>query len=96
MEKCDDKKCPIHGHLKTRGLAIIGIVKSAKAKHTASIEKPYLNFVPKYERYERRKTRISVHIPSCMEIKVGDKVRVQECRKLSKTKSFVITEILKK
>ena len=94
--ECTDKKCPVHGNVKTRGSIIKGIVKTAKAKHTATIEKPYLKFVPKYERYERRKTRISVHVPGCMEIKVGDRVLVKECRKLSKTKNFVITEKLEK
>jgi small subunit ribosomal protein S17 len=93
--ECSDPNCPIHGHLKTRGLAVIGTVKSAKARKTAAIEKAYLKFVPKYERYERRKTRISVHVPECIEVKVGDKVRVKECKKISKTKAFVIVEVIK-
>ena len=95
MAECKDENCPIHGKLSTRGFEIIGTVKSTKAKKTATIEKPYLKFIPKYERYERRKTRISAHVPECMEIKVGDKVKAKECRKLSKTKNFVIIEVIK-
>ena len=96
MTECTDKKCPIHGHVKTRGSTVIGTVKNSKTKYTALVIRDYLHFIPKYERYERRRTKINAHIPGCMNVKVGDKVKLRECRKLSKTKSFVITEILKK
>lgn len=73
-----------------------GKVVSDKPKNTVIVEREYLHYVPKYERYERRKTRINVHKPSCMDIKVGDRVRIAECKKISKTKSFVILEKIKK
>ena len=96
MAECDDKNCPVHGNLKVRGARINGVVVSTKPKKTAIIEREYLKYVPKYDRYERRKTHISVHLPPCITVKVGDKVRVGECRKVSKTKSFVVLELLKK
>ena len=91
-EECNDESCPKHGNLRVRGAVIEGVVVSDKAKNTVIVEREYLNFIPKYERYERRKTRISVHKPPCMEIHVGDKVRIGECRKISKTKCFVVIE----
>jgi len=71
-------------------------VVSNKPKNTVVVEREYLHFVPKYERYERRKSRINAHKPECMEINVGDKVKIGECKKISKTKSFVVIEKVQK
>lgn len=90
MVKCEDKNCPVHGKLSVRGGIVEGKVVSNKPKNTVIIEREYLYYVPKYERYERRKTRINVHKPPCMDIKVGDVIKAGECRKVSKTKSFVV------
>ena len=92
MQQCEDKNCPKHGTLKVRGAVIEGIVVSDKPKNTIIVQKEYLYYVPKYERYERRRTKVNAHKPSCMEVKVGDKVRIGECRKVSKTKTFVLIE----
>ena len=50
----------------------------------------------KFERYEKRRTRIKVHNPECINAKEGDIVKISECRPLSKTKNFVIIENLGK
>ncbi|MEM3412170.1 MAG: 30S ribosomal protein S17 [archaeon] len=92
MESCKDKNCPIHGELRVRGQILEGVVVSNKPKKTVIVERDYLLYVPKYERYERRKSKISAHCPECVDIKVGDKVRIGECRKISKTKAFVVLE----
>jgi len=93
-KECKDEKCPFHGHLKIRGKILEGIVVSAKTPRTVIIERDYLHYVPKYERYERRRSRISAYNPECINAKEGDKVRIAECRPLSKTKSFVVIEVL--
>ncbi len=92
---CEDVNCPFHGVLGVRGQVVEGKVVSSKAQRTAVIEREYFHFIPKYERYERRHSRIVVHKPDCMDVKVGDKVKLAECRPLSKTKHFVIVEVLK-
>jgi small subunit ribosomal protein S17 len=93
MQKCEDINCPKHGTLSVRGIVIEGLVVSNKPKNTVIVEREYLTHIPKYERYERRKTRIAAHRPPCMEdIQTGDYVRLGECRKVSKTKSFVVIE----
>lgn len=94
-EKCEDKNCPIHGSLKTRGRVFTGIVKSDKMSRTAVIEFERMFYLPKYERYERRRTRFKAHNPDCISARTGDNVRVMECRPLSKTKNFVIIEKIK-
>lgn len=89
---CDDKHCPFHGTLPVRGQVIDGVVVSVKMQNTAVVEKNYLKYDQKYERYEKRTSRYSVHNPPCLGIKVGDEVRIMECRSISKTVSFVIVE----
>jgi small subunit ribosomal protein S17 len=61
---------------------------------TAIIRRDYLQYVPKFKRYERRHSHVPAHNPSCLTIKENDKVKVAECRPISKTVSFVIVEKL--
>jgi small subunit ribosomal protein S17 len=88
--KCEDKHCPWHGRLAIRGRVFNGVVRSAKSHQTVVVEWGYHKFVPKYERYERRKSRVAAHNPECIKAKEGDGVVVAECKPLSKTKHFVI------
>jgi len=90
--KCEDDKCPWHGHLKVRGRVFRGVVVSDRAARTAIVEWDYYNYIPKYERYERRKTRISAFNPACINARIGDTVTIGECRPISKTKRFVVIE----
>jgi len=89
-EKCESNDCPFHGNLKIRGKILKGKVVSLDPENTAIIERRYLKFVKKYERYERRKKKISVHKPKCIKLKEGDEVMVAECRPISKTKRHVV------
>ncbi len=91
-QNCKDIKCPFHGKLSLRGRSFKGIVVSIKARRTATIEFGRLNFLKKYERYEKKRTRLKVHNPDCIDAKEGWLVQVMECRPLSKTKNFVIIE----
>jgi len=94
-EKCSDKNCPFHGTLPLRGKILKGKVVSDKMQGSVVVERTYLNYVPKYERYERRHTRITAHNPTCINAKKGDRVKIAECRALSKTKHFVVIELMK-
>lgn len=82
--------------MKTRGAEFVGKIVSDGAKKTAIVERNYTLYIYKYERYLRRRSRIPAHNPDCMAAKIGDTVRIAESRKLSKTKSFVITAIVKR
>ncbi|MCL5238894.1 MAG: 30S ribosomal protein S17 [Candidatus Marsarchaeota archaeon] len=93
--KCDDPRCPIHGQLKTRGTRLAGLVVSSKAKRTAIVEIDYTIYLYKYERYLRKHSRIAAHNSDCIGAKAGDTVNLAETRRISKTKSFAITGILK-
>lgn len=94
-KSCDDKNCPFHGKLKIRGRVMSGEIVSAKMRRTAVFNIERRHYLPKYERHEKRRTRLKVHNPDCISVKLGDKVRIAECRPLSKTKKFVIIEKIK-
>ena len=91
---CKDTKCPFHGNLSVRGRQFTGTIVSTKMRKTAVIEfeRPY--FLKKYERYEKRRTKLKVHNPECINAKDGDIVNVMECRPLSKAKKFTIIKSL--
>jgi len=91
-ETCEDKCCPYHGSLSIRGQIITGIVSSVKMKDSILVEKEYSRYVPKYERYEKRTSKYAAHCPPCIKLNAGDRVRIAECRPLSKTISFVAIE----
>jgi len=87
---CTDKNCPFHGDLTVRGAVFECRVESNRMNRTATVVREVAKWVPKYERYEREKTRIHAHVPPCIQIKEGDDVLVAECRPISKTVSFVV------
>jgi small subunit ribosomal protein S17 len=89
---CTDIHCPFHGKLPIRGQIIKGIVSSNKMQHSILVKREYTHLVQKYERYEKRTTTFAAHCPPCITVKIGDKVRIAECRPLSKTISFVTIE----
>ncbi|MBR9678371.1 MAG: 30S ribosomal protein S17 [Nanoarchaeota archaeon] len=91
-DKCTDKKCPFHGNLKVRGRTFQGTVASTKMNKSAVITWSRVVKIPKYERYMRKKTRVTAHVSPCMQIKEGDKVLIGETRPISKTKKFVVLQ----
>lgn len=93
-EPCNDSNCPFHGTTKIRGRILKGVVVNKNSKNTVIIRRDYVQFIKKYQRYERRNVRLACHLPECLdnEINVGDMVRVGESRKLSKTKAFIVLD----
>ncbi|UCB61539.1 MAG: 30S ribosomal protein S17 [Candidatus Bathyarchaeota archaeon] len=92
-KSCDDPNCPFHGSLSVRGRSLDGLVVSAEMDKTAIIRRDYLHYVPKYKRYERRKSHIPAHNPPCLNAKEGEQVKIAECRPISKTVAFVVVAI---
>ena len=91
-DSCNDRNCPFHGSLPVRGQILTGTVVSDKMKGSIQIRRNYMHYVPKYERYEKRTAKYIAHCPPCIKVQQGDKVRIAECRPLSKTISFVTIE----
>ena len=78
--------------LSVRGNKFVGVVTKAKMPKTVTVEWTRYVYIPKYERYEKRKSKIKAHDE--LGVKEGDVVLVGETRKISKTKSFVILKVL--
>lgn len=95
-QTCNDVYCPFHSNLSLRGALLEGRVISSKTVKTVVVEREYLHYIPKYERYERRRSKIAAHNPPCIAAKEGDWVRIAECRPISKTKHFVVIQKLSK
>lgn len=95
VETCKDRDCPFHGNLKTRGKTFKGTVISKNKKRLA-IEFERMVYIRKYERYAHTKSKVHARLPECMEkeIQVGDLIKIQECRPLSKIIHFVVIEKL--
>ena len=93
---CVDKKCPFHGENKVRGRIFEGIVIARDVHKTATVEWSRRIRIAKYERFEKKRTKVRAHNPLCIDAKEGDNVKIMECKPLSKTKSFVIIENLGK
>ena len=93
-ETCSDDNCPFHGTLSVRGQSFEGEVASTSMDRTVVVEREYDVFVPKYDRYMARRSRVPAHHPDCLDVAEGDTVRIAETRPLSKTKSHVVVERL--
>lgn len=91
-EKCNDPNCPFHGSLPVRGKIMDGVVVKNKMRDAIIVRRDYLWYVKKYARYERRRSHIPAHLPPCIEVDLGNRVKIAECRPLSKTVSFVVVQ----
>jgi small subunit ribosomal protein S17 len=94
--ECKDRDCPIHGRLKVRGKIFKGkVIKKFPKRITIEFER--MVYIKKYERYAKSKTKIHARLPDCIEkeINIGDLIKVQECRPLSKIIHFVVIEKVK-
>ncbi len=96
--ECKDRFCPIHGDkkLKIRGRIFKGIViKQLPGRVTIQFER--MLKIPKYERYEKRRTKIHARLPDCMknDVAVGDLIEVAETRPISKMIHFVVTKVVR-
>jgi small subunit ribosomal protein S17 len=94
--KTYDPKDPFSGSVRLRGRIFTGIVVSDRMQKTATIEWPRRIYNKKYERFQVRRTRVKAHNPESVNAKQGDTVKIAETRPLSKTKNFVIIEIVQK
>lgn len=96
--ECKDRLCPIHGDrkLKTRGRTFEGVV-IRKLPGRVTIQFERMLKIPKYERYEKRKTKIHARLPDCMgdDVAVGDLIQIAETRPISKMIHFVVSKVIK-
>ncbi len=78
-----------------RRKTLIGTVVSDKMDKTAVVQVQRLVKHPVYKKYVRRHTRVKAHDEK-NDCHIGDRVKVKECRPLSKTKRWVVVEVLER
>jgi len=91
---CTDKKCPFHGDINVKKELLKGKIIKKDISHSATIEWFRPCYVPKYERYEVRRSRIRVHNPPCIDAQIGQEVLVAKTRPLSKVKNHVVLKVI--
>ena len=89
-----DRNCPFYGEINVKKANLVGTIIKKDANGSATIEWERSRFIPKYERYEFRRSRIRVHNPASINAQIGEKVLVARTRPISKTKHHVIIKIL--
>jgi len=77
--------------MESRGIVLSGVVVSDKADKTISVKIERKVKHPKYGKVIKRSTKVHAHDEN-NSAKVGDFVSIQECRPISKLKSFVLID----
>jgi len=72
----------------------VGVITSDVRDKSCKVQIQFTVKHPKYGKYIRRRTVIQVHDEQNV-AKLGDQVEIAECRPLSKTKSWVLTKVIK-
>lgn len=90
VRSCNDRFCPYHGKLSVRGIQLDVQLVSRKMQNTVVVRREKLHYIQKYQRFEKRTTRMFAHLPPCVDAEVGDMVRIMECRPLSKGTHMVV------
>lgn len=80
--------------ISTRGRTFTGVIVSSKAQKTVTVQWDRRVYIPKYERYLKKRSKVKAHNPG-LNLKEGDTVVIRECRPISKTKKFVVVEVIK-
>ena len=94
-EKKLEKAKKLVGTVPSRGRIFEGTVTKV-FPHRVVIESERTIYVQKYERYYKKKTKLHARVPEGVEINLGDLVKIQETRPLSKIVHFIVIEIVKK
>ena len=71
---CTDKKCPFHGEIAVKKEFFTGKIVKRDTNRSATIEWFRSVYIPKYERYEVRRSKMRVHNPPCVDAQIGEEV----------------------
>jgi small subunit ribosomal protein S17 len=71
----------------------VGVVESDMRDKTRKVRIEYLVKHPKYGKYVRRKRVLQAH-DETNQSHTGDRVEIAACRRISKTKSWIVTRVV--
>ncbi len=78
--------------LKPRRKTFVGKVISTKMQKTVVVEVEQLLSHPLYKKFLRRRKKYKAHTEE--NLSVGDKVKIMQCRPISKEKKWKVVEVL--
>ncbi|MDR0402916.1 MAG: 30S ribosomal protein S17 [Treponema sp.] len=81
--------------VKSRKKEFVGVVKSDKMDKTIVVAVETLTLHPLYKKYITRTKRLKAH-DETNDAKIGDRVRVVECRPVSKEKCWKLAAVLER
>lgn len=91
MEKELVKTPALESPAQARGGVFEGkVIKKFQSRAVIEFERTVK--VPKYERFYKKHSKMHARIPVGIQIEIGDYVRIQECRPLSKIVHAIIIE----
>lgn len=94
MSKNTTMKHPNANEYPVRGNEFTGKVTSAKTPKMVTVLREIVVYIPKFERYKKVRSKVHAHNPEWINAKENDIVKIGETRKISKTKAFIVTEIV--
>ena len=83
------------GRTKGKKKEFVGIVKSDKMMKTIVVAINTMKLHPLYKKYVKRTKKVKAHDEK-NDAKIGDRVRVIECRPLSREKRWKLVEIIER
>lgn len=81
--------------MRERRRALVGVVTSDKMDKTVVVTVERVTRHPLYGKVVKRNTKYKAHDEN-NSAKIGDTVRIRECRPISKDKSFFVEEVLER
>ena len=84
---------PTTAQRKARRSIVGRVVVANRTPKTIKVEVEYLWRHPKYGKYLRRSSKVTVHDEKG-EARQGDRVEITECRPISKTKSWRLVKVV--
>jgi small subunit ribosomal protein S17 len=88
-KKTDKQREKTKNLVGTRGRTFKGTVTKVFPTRVV-IEFERTIYIPKYERYQKKKSKLHAKLPEGMKIELGDYIKIQETRPLSKIIHFKV------
>lgn len=82
--------------IKSNGRILQGVVVSPTKDKTIRVQVERKVAHPRYKKIIKRSTNVLVHVPGDQACVKGDMVKIQECRPISKNKSWVLLGVIEK
>jgi len=88
-EKLSESKILVSTPILTHGRTFEGkVIKKFPGRVVIEFERTV--YVPKYERFYKKKTRLHARLPSNIDVNLNDIIKIAECRPISKLVHFVV------